>query len=306
MVTISTNSDIYFPFPRGMMEDGPQYSEDGSGLYPPIFGTQFPQPHGDIHYHQNQLDVQCAAGIPASQFDYTNINIHLHPHLLENPQHHDSYQYEFPFSQRNDLGLGVPPHACLNTYLPPPPANGGIVNLFYEGPPNRIYSLKDLRLQYYSSGGGSAQPPVIQTPESTRSSIPTSESQSTPHPQPTASTSRDQPPRDISNRVIACQQWRKIRCDSTRPICHNCVSRSDKCQYDAALKRRGPDKRPGTRRRSCKKRPTGGSSPPSLPSKRKCTSVRNGDFDLLQESCEFPNVPTLQPTLFSCQAGVGC
>lgn len=48
---------------------------------------------------------------------------------------------------------------------------------------------------------------------------------------------------------------RKIRCDSTRPVCYNCVRRSNVCEYDTVPKRRGPDKRPGTRQRSCKKKP---------------------------------------------------
>ena len=42
------------------------------------------------------------------------------------------------------------------------------------------------------------------------------------------------------------------------------------CEYDAVPKRRGPDKRPGTRQRSCKKRPADGSAPPAA--KRKKTS----------------------------------
>jgi hypothetical protein len=68
---------------------------------------------------------------------------------------------------------------------------------------------------------------------------------------------------------------RKIRCDSTRPVCNNCVRRSNECEYDAVPKRRGPDKRPGTRQRSCKKRPADGSVPP--PPKRKKTSDRTSD-----------------------------
>ena len=63
---------------------------------------------------------------------------------------------------------------------------------------------------------------------------------------------------------------RKIRCDSTRPICNNCARRSNECEYDLVPKRRGPDKRPGTRQRSCKKRPADGSTPPRA--KRKRTS----------------------------------
>lgn len=54
---------------------------------------------------------------------------------------------------------------------------------------------------------------------------------------------------------------RKIRCDSTRPHCQNCVKRGNECVYDKVPKRRGPDKRPGTRKRSCKKRQSDGSNP---------------------------------------------
>ncbi|KZV67128.1 hypothetical protein PENSPDRAFT_62895 [Peniophora sp. CONT] len=62
--------------------------------------------------------------------------------------------------------------------------------------------------------------------------------------------------KEISNIVIACRQCRarKIKCDSTRPECNNCLRRNNPCEYDAQPKRRGPDKRPGTRQRSCRKR----------------------------------------------------
>ena len=51
---------------------------------------------------------------------------------------------------------------------------------------------------------------------------------------------------------------RKIRCDGAKPVCHNCTRRSSSategilpdCNYDAAPKRRGPDKVPGARQRS--------------------------------------------------------
>ena len=54
---------------------------------------------------------------------------------------------------------------------------------------------------------------------------------------------------------------RKIRCDSTRPKCQNCLKRGNECVFDKVPKRRGPDKRPGTRKRSCKKRQSDGSEP---------------------------------------------
>ncbi|KAJ7676664.1 hypothetical protein DFH06DRAFT_1317282 [Mycena polygramma] len=62
--------------------------------------------------------------------------------------------------------------------------------------------------------------------------------------------------RTTSTTVIACRQCRsrKIRCDSTRPHCSNCSRRGDQCEYDPAPKRRGPDKKPGTRQRRSKKR----------------------------------------------------
>ncbi|CAK5282513.1 unnamed protein product [Mycena citricolor] len=75
--------------------------------------------------------------------------------------------------------------------------------------------------------------------------------------------------RTTTSAVIACQQCRlrKIRCDSGRPHCSNCGRRSDKCIYDSAPKRRGPDKNPGTRQRRCKKRPGDESDDP--PAKKK-------------------------------------
>ena len=111
------------------------------------------------------------------------------------------------------------------------------------------------------------------------------------------SSPRPGPARSVPSGVIACRQWcvisrpfsflfwfppstqkvpllpfvsipagvysrsRKIRCDSTRPKCQNCLKRGNDCVYDKVPKRRGPDKRPGTRKRSCKKRQSDGSEP---------------------------------------------
>jgi hypothetical protein len=46
---------------------------------------------------------------------------------------------------------------------------------------------------------------------------------------------------------------RKIRCDGGLPVCYSCNQRkhhADECSYDPSPKRRGPDKVPGTRRRT--------------------------------------------------------
>lgn len=71
---------------------------------------------------------------------------------------------------------------------------------------------------------------------------------------------------------------RKIRCDSTRPVCHNCTRRGNECEYDAVPKRRGPDKRPGTRQRSCKKRPPEADSSGSSTMSKKRRKI-DGDHD---------------------------
>lgn len=41
----SASSDVFSP--HMIVDDGHQSSEDGSGLHSPIFGAQFPHPHGD-------------------------------------------------------------------------------------------------------------------------------------------------------------------------------------------------------------------------------------------------------------------
>ncbi|KAF8582821.1 hypothetical protein K439DRAFT_1350360 [Ramaria rubella] len=69
----------------------------------------------------------------------------------------------------------------------------------------------------------------------------------------------DQPPTaqgKMRTRVyVACLQCRsrKIRCDGAKPKCQKCARRSSECDYDAAPKRRGPDKKPGARQRTSKK-----------------------------------------------------
>ncbi|KIK99397.1 hypothetical protein PAXRUDRAFT_822813 [Paxillus rubicundulus Ve08.2h10] len=291
-MVVSVNSDIYSPFPHGMIiEDGPQSSEDGSGLHSPIFGAQFPQPHGDsIRYHPDQLDIHNAAGILASQFDNSYLSIpvsHAPPQLLEpsldlhstNHHHQPSYPHDYPIPSRSQLGLDISAQPYPNARLPPPPSQGPPININYQPAPlHRRYSNDVARDQSYPSGGPLSPPVSADTDH--RSTTQRRHSTSQPAPQQSASGSEDPPPRrEAANLVIACRQCRarKIRCDSTRPICHNCVRRSNECQYDAVPKRRGPDKRPGTRQRSCKKRPADGSAPPLPPSKRKRTTGRAPD-----------------------------
>ncbi|KAG9316797.1 hypothetical protein JVU11DRAFT_2861 [Chiua virens] len=274
---VSVNSDVFSPFPNMIIDDGPQSSEDGSGLHSPIFGTHFQQDNPNIRYHPDHIDVHSAAGILASQFDSNYLALpHNQPqHLLEPSLdlHHSQYSHEYPISSRNHLGLDLSPHSYPNTRLPPPPSQ---LNIPPYQPHRRL--PPDPRDHSYTSP---PSPPAAILPNSDQRSPPVKrEPASSPTVQNTSSVTQPPPPRrEGSTLVIACRQCRarKIRCDSTRPICHNCVRRSNECQYDAVPKRRGPDKRPGTRQRSCKKRPADGSAPPLPPSKRKRTTPRVSD-----------------------------
>ncbi|KAJ7167044.1 hypothetical protein C8R46DRAFT_1095851 [Mycena filopes] len=109
------------------------------------------------------------------------------------------------------------------------------------------------------------------------------------------STSRRGSSREISTVVIACRpcRGRKIRCDSLRPSCNNCVRRKNECVYDSAPKRRGPDKKPGTRQRSCKKKPApapapDGSLPPPSKRKRKASSSSTVGVDIDRSTTTAP------------------
>ncbi|CAE6452579.1 unnamed protein product [Rhizoctonia solani] len=57
-----------------------------------------------------------------------------------------------------------------------------------------------------------------------------------------------------SRVYIACTlcRQRKIKCGGEQPACRNCVRIEVACHYDTEPKRRGPDKRPGTRTRTRK------------------------------------------------------
>jgi len=111
-------------------------------------------------------------------------------------------------------------------------------------------------------------------------------------PKSSGNSAKTRPPRRSSaNGVVACRQCRarKIRCDSTRPGCDNCARRSSQCEYDVVPKRRGPDKRPGTRRRSCKKRPADGEDSPTTRKRRRTETEderSDGNDEMIQSSGE--------------------
>ncbi|KAF8878849.1 hypothetical protein BD779DRAFT_1553503 [Infundibulicybe gibba] len=255
----STNGDLYSPFQQTMIsEEGPQSSEEGSGLHSPVFG-QFPT-HSDSY----RIDIQHVAGILAPQYDYApTLNVQQ-PSLdttLELPSpspQHVNYSSHYP---RNQLGLDFPVPLSANS-------RGGPVDFRYNIPERRLPSGQPHDHLYPRPTGSSA--PMPMDGDHRPPPVPASEHRE-PSVSAVASGSRESR-KEISTVVIACRNCRsrKIRCDSTRPKCNNCVRRNNECEYDAAPKRRGPDKRPGTRQRSCKKRPADGSAPP--PPKRKKTA----------------------------------
>ncbi|KIK57927.1 hypothetical protein GYMLUDRAFT_228507 [Collybiopsis luxurians FD-317 M1] len=262
----SIDSDIYSPFRHPVMvEEGPQSSEDGSGLHSPVFESQFPR--NDTRY---QVEIDNAANILA-HFDYTTTLIQpIQPPLidtaLETPSptaNHVNFFSDYSIPPRsNHLGIEYA-HQSSGNSRP---------SLIASTPGGEVFNFTYSSSEQRSSGRQTHDPSL--TRPSGR--IPMYGDQGLTPVSPSESSTalalnRSPNRREVSTVVIACRQCRsrKIRCDSARPVCTNCHRRKNICEYDAAPKRRGPDKRPGTRRRSCKKRPADGSTPP--PPKRKKT-----------------------------------
>ncbi|KAJ3710147.1 hypothetical protein EV361DRAFT_336843 [Lentinula raphanica] len=261
MVASINSSDLYSPFQHpSMIDEGPQSSEDGSGLHSPVFGQS-----NDFRY-QDQLDIEDAAGI--LHFDYPSSMIQQQqPPLIDaalvtpsSNAHQVDFSTDYSIAARNQLGIEYHPQSSVNTRVSQfsPVPGGESLEFGYNSSERR------------SSGRQPHDPIVRRAMDGDQPLTPVSPVE--PLESSTAiSGNRSRERRETSSVVIACRQCRsrKIRCDSARPVCTNCHRRKNVCEYDAAPKRRGPDKRPGTRRRSCKKRPADGSTPP--PSKRKKT-----------------------------------
>ncbi|TFK53809.1 hypothetical protein OE88DRAFT_1733678 [Heliocybe sulcata] len=246
----ATNTDLYAPFPHPgphFEDSGPQSSEEGSGLHSPIYDTAF---HHDIRYHGHDIRTM-GETLPTIPQAYDNhfplpsarigegqflraLDVPSSPHLPHRPQ---------PPSPDRNLLMSFAQTGSLPRLPPHNP-----VTMEYS------YSYHDRRLpEPHSSSYHRAVPAAPSSPDTSRA--PTSPIFRDEERSPSTSTIRDSR-KPSSMTVIACRQCRgrKIRCDSTRPMCHNCVKRGNECEYDAVPKRRGPDKHPGTRQRSCKKR----------------------------------------------------
>ncbi|THH18643.1 hypothetical protein EW146_g2361 [Bondarzewia mesenterica] len=260
----SANDELYTPFPRGpSSEEGPASSEEGSDLY----------------VHRAFAPITFGANELFNKVRYRSIDTVSIPHTssliaspLKSPQsfstvHGDNPQVIEPFQLLNH------PLSVHRSDIYAQSLTSSAFSLSNSHP--RFLSLTDHTLDSQFAAP-STHPPLAQSAASghpershqpTSSMEPQASSSTTSGPSTGAIPSSPHPVRgtrkEISNVVIACRQCRarKIRCDSTRPECNNCLRRNNECVYDAAPKRRGPDKRPGTRQRSCKKRPADGSAP---------------------------------------------
>ncbi|TFY66432.1 hypothetical protein EVG20_g4654 [Dentipellis fragilis] len=287
----SVNDDLYTPFPRVLTDEGFQSSEEGSELHSPVFDQPFNHFSPAARYHStsavHQLPTLATNVIP-SAFDH---------------HHHHSW----PAEQYNYVNGGPQiieslklPATALNIYnsdLRVPSFTTSAVSL---GSPPRLAPEDTTYEDYTVSIDASSHIPMSHSSTTRASALSLTtadepQASSSGMASTEASTSRASRAqrKDASNIVIACRQCRarKIRCDSTRPECNNCSRRSNECVYDAAPKRRGPDKRPGTRQRSCKKRPADGSAP--VPKKKRRTDPADEHHALHAQHT--PPSPNLKP-----------
>ncbi|KDQ55599.1 hypothetical protein JAAARDRAFT_323836 [Jaapia argillacea MUCL 33604] len=257
----SPNGDLYAPFPHpSAVDEGQPSSEEESVIHSPLYDASFSQ---DMRYQGH--DVRNVDG-------------------LLPPSHFDSPQYVVPHLQGPDSGNNM----LRRLELPPQSPNGGHHRSDLPSPGNRTHHNSHLPMAFSLGSSlprfpfpprgpmdftfnmqerrlpepqiGSFQRHVTQALQGTLEA-PRSATEKPDSAPSTKSSAKDPARKQSSTVVIACRQCRarKIRCDSTRPICHNCVKRGNECEYDAVPKRRGPDKHPGTRQRSCKKRLADGS-----------------------------------------------
>ena len=160
-----------------------------------------------VRYRPEQVDIQNAAGILASQFDY-NISVQQGPLLdasldpTTNGHHHHRsggypHDYQLPPS-RNQLGLDIPTQTLSNTRLPPPPTAQGGDHVYFTSSPDR---------QYAGGGGYATSGMPIDGGHQASSSSVQQQSQSAPSATGTSANTSQEPRKESSGVVIACRQW---------------------------------------------------------------------------------------------------
>ncbi|KAI0769420.1 hypothetical protein BD413DRAFT_477518 [Trametes elegans] len=294
----SANGDLYTPFPHmPVIEEGVQSSEEGSVLHSPIYEPSYATPGGRYPDHLGHFDCDAAHQLlppPSSTFDARYSAPAVDPQARD---HHfmETLQVPSPTTIHHHLPV---PHPSTDLAL----HHGHMLDL--ASPLSRLHSAAvnspseysmhlsqgrlpeqhprmsgDLLQRPLSSRHSSGLPPLESKPQI---ALPSASGQVRMNPSGSNPSQSRPPRREASTVVIACRQCRarKIRCDSTRPFCHNCLRRNNECEYDAVPKRRGPDKRPGTRQRSCKKRPPD-ADPASASAKKKRKTNAEGESGML-------------------------
>ncbi|CAL1706066.1 unnamed protein product [Somion occarium] len=280
MVAALHGGDLYTPFPATqIIEEGFQSSEEGSDLHSPIFEVPYPQ---DARYHLGHLppDVATTSFVQAPPFNARyDLDVQIpDSHLLETLQNPSTVpvHHQLIPSPHHDYGIPQPPMLTLG----PHPGRSLLPNIspvdeFSFNLPQSSLPDPQLNLSHEPMAPALSRAKLsMPSPEQKQQQLPSSgKPKAAPASSSSPSTSRP-PRREASTTVIACQQCRarKIRCDSTRPVCNNCTRRNNECEYDAVPKRRGPDKRPGTRQRSCKKRHSESEAAGSQAKKKRRTS----------------------------------
>ncbi|KAF5362709.1 hypothetical protein D9758_011728 [Tetrapyrgos nigripes] len=220
-----------------MWTDGQQTRDDHYEVYYPFLGLKDPRNDGDI---VNAVEILSFHSLyhPSANVPVLDSSSLQAPTSIGRYQQTSLPNLDSSPSHENSVNY----HLSAEHHHPPIPP---------QLPPN-FHSMDE---QYQDPSDG-IQPSNAQTARESSRSAENSHS----------SNSR----KGITNVVIACRQCRKrkIRCDSNKPSCLKCLRRSDECEYDAFPKRRGPDKRPGTRQRARKKRPAPEESIPAPPNKR--------------------------------------
>nr|QWQ79357.1 Zn 2Cys6 transcription factor [Sanghuangporus sanghuang] len=312
--TADGTSSFYLPFSYPYTDDAPQSSEDGSGLHSPTFIESDPM---DARRHgfrppPPDLDIRTVEGLMANRFPVNHpdangglppyVPLQYSPHAqgdlqYSNYMNHSQHTFEtarryIPREEDQMLPTSTPVfpqgsrHPGSKALEMPRPLT--IPSLLPSNPPslpssNRMLGRIDtdtVHATEFHSGMHQEMMSPISAGTSAISARP-------PILEPSGSSAIESARRQPSLVVIACRQCRarKIRCDSTRPSCNNCIRRQNECQYDAVPKRRGPDKRPGTRQRSCKKRPADGSMPVKKKQKK-----NNGDASVPPSAISSPPV----------------
>ncbi|KAH9858993.1 hypothetical protein C2E23DRAFT_717806 [Lenzites betulinus] len=294
-MVISANGDPYSPFQHmPPLEEGVQSSEEGSVLHSPIYEHAYATPTGRYPDHLGHFDCDTQLLPPSSTFDARYSVPGMDPQGRD-PHFLETLQVPSPTTIHHHLSASHPSadlalhhgHPMLDLGGPSSRLQSAVVN----SPSEYSMHLSQARLPEQQLRMSSDPAPSLPSRHSTGMSSTESKPQISlpsasgpPRNTPSGSnTSQSRPPRrEASTVVIACRQCRarKIRCDSTRPFCHNCLRRNNECVYDAVPKRRGPDKRPGTRQRSCKKRPPD-SDPATGSAKKKRKTNAEGESGML-------------------------